>query len=281
MTSIESMGRLSLEAALPHGALTAHRSVMTHTMSERSNDLETIAATVSAWDQHFALLSSNPDGSLELRIESDPDGVRQFYIDRINEWLLITAYGENSVNGRWYRLVDSRGERHMVKRGEIDINRVAVMFPAWTDGIIGEMMWTEPEWAPQHLDKSLKMDLSRRLDAYEAAWRAGDVDGRLATVEETTCSVIRIVDVNSDRRSLMIARSKDELAAAWTSPASGRLLELERLNKITTNTYLFVSYRMVVELNGSPVERETGLILPIGMNNRFVGELVYSMEVAP
>jgi hypothetical protein len=270
---------MSLETMLPHGPQTAQRSVLTHTMSERSNDVGVIAATVSGWDQHFALVSSPSERELELRIESDLPGVEQFYIDRINSWLLITAYGQNLVNGRWYRLVDSRGEKHMVASGNVERNRVAVLFPAWTDGIIGEIMWTEPDWAADYLDANQMIDLSRQLDAFEAAWRTGDLEGRLAVMEDVTCSVVRIADVKGDRRSLAVARSKDELGQLWTSPETGRIMELERLNRVTTNTYMFLSYRMIVDLEGSPVERETAVILPFGPNNKFIGELSYSMQV--
>jgi hypothetical protein len=215
---------------------------------------------------------------LRLQLATDSDGVRRFYVDRLSTWSLVTSYGENDLYSRWYKLTDTRGEMTMLASGEVERNRVAVLFPAWTDGIIGEITWTEPPWARQQLSKEQRIEVSLRLDAFDAAWRAGDLDGRLATVEDETCSVIRVAEANGGRRSLAVAWSKPELREAWASPTAGRVLEFERRFRLTTNTYVFASYRTVLELDGRPVERETALILPLGPNLRFVGELSYSME---
>jgi len=254
--------------------------VREHGLSERTNDLDAILPTVSAWDQHFALLGSGPDGKPDLRLALDPEAVRDFYVDRVNAWRLKTSYGQSDLLARWYKLVDTRGEYTSVATGETQINHVAVLFPTWTDGIIGEIMWTEPEWAPGHLDQDQYVEIGLRLDDHDAAWRAGDVDARLATVEDRTCSVIRVAEVDGDRRQLTVARSKPELGAAWSSPSAGRVTEFERLNRITTSSYVFASYRLVLELPDRKVEREVAALLPLGPNRKFVGELSYAFEVS-
>jgi len=91
--------------------------------------------------------------------------------------------------------------------------------------------------------------------------------------------VIRVAEVNGDRRSRAVAWSKRELRDAWGPPTAGRVVEFERLNRVTTNTYVFASYKTVLELTDRRVERETALILPLGPSRKFVGELSYSMEV--
>ena len=271
--------RRSVDSELPHSRMTARDAAKEHGISERSNDVSVITPTVSAWDQHFAILSSPAEGEFELQLAFDPAAVEQFYVDRIKSWLLVTSYGENDVYSRWYKLTDTRGEMTMVATGKVERNHVAVLFPAWTDGIIGEITWTEPPWAARSLRAEQKMEISRRTDAYDAAWQAGDVDARLSAIEDKTCSVVRIAEVNGPRRSRVVARSKDELHDAWTSAAAGRVLEFERLTSLTTSTYVFASYRMVLEAGGRRVERETAAILPIGPGLKFVGELSYSMEV--
>lgn len=278
MTEQPSTERPSVDAQLPHHPLTARDKAREHGLAERSNDLDVIMPTVSAWDQHFAVLSTTASGKLRLQLATDTGSVRRFYVDRLSTWSLVTSYGENDLYSRWYKLTDTRGEMTMLATGEAERNRVAVLFPAWTDGIIGEITWTEPPWARQQLSKEQRIEVSLRLDAFDAAWRSGDLDGRLATVEDETCSVIRIAEVTGGRRSMAVAWSKRELREAWASPTAGRVLELERRFRLTTNTYVFASYRAVVELDGRPAERETALILPLGPNLRFVGELSYSME---
>jgi hypothetical protein len=271
--------RRSVDSELPYSRMTARHAAREHGLSERSNDVRVITPTVSTWDQHFAVLSSPAEGEFELQLACDPAAVEQFYVDRIKSWLLVTSYGENDVYSRWYKLTDTRGEMTMVATGKVERNHVVVLFPAWTDGIIGEITWTEPPWAARYLDTEHKMEISRRLDAYDAAWQAGDLDARLSAIEDKTCSVVRIAGVNGPRRLLAVARSKDELRDAWASAGAGRILEFERLTRLTTSTYVFASYRMVLEAGGRKVERETAAILPIGPSRRFVGELSYSMEV--
>jgi hypothetical protein len=271
--------RRSVDSLLPHHPLTARDRAREHGLAERSNDLDVITPTVSAWDQHFAVLSHTADGEFDLQLALDPDAVRQFYVDRLKSWSLITSYGENDLYSRWYKLTDTRGEMTILATGAVQRNRVAVLFPAWTDGIIGEITWTEPPWARQHLSTEQRIGVSLQLDTFDAAWRAGDLDGRLATIEGKTCSVIRVAEVNGDRRSLAVAWSKRELGNAWESSRAGRVLEFERRQRVTTNTYVFASYSMVLELAGRRVERETALILPLGPDLKFVGELSYSMEV--
>jgi len=271
--------RRSVDSHLPHDPLTGRDMAKAHGLAERSNDLGVIMPTVSAWDQHFAVLATTADGEFDLRLAFDTDAVKRFYVDRLDSWSLITSYGENDVCSRWYKLTDTRGEMTILASGEVQRNRVAVLFPAWTDGIIGEITWTEPPWALQQLSKEQRIEVSLQLDAFDAAWRTGDLDGRLATIEDKTCSVIRIAEVNGDRRSRAVAWSKRELRDAWGSPTAGRVVEFERLNRVTTNTYVFASYKTVLELPDRQVERETALILPLGPSRKFVGELSYSMEV--
>jgi hypothetical protein len=260
--------------------LAALNSAIEHGMSERSNDVAVIMPTVSSWDQHFALLSSTVDGELQLRLALDREEVERFYVDRINSWLLIGVHGENDVYGQWFKLTDTRGEMTIVATGNVDRNRVVVLFPTWTDGIIGEIMWTEPEWSNQNVDPNRMMSISQRLDDYDTAWRSGDIETRLSVIEANTCSVMRVVDVAGDHRYRAVARSKAELRDAWSAPSAGRVVELRRLSRITTNTYVFATYTMLVEYPNRSANRETAVILPLGPNDKFIGELSYSMELS-
>jgi hypothetical protein len=54
----------------------------------------------------------------------------------------------------------------MVAISNVELNRVAVSFPAWTDGIIGEIMWTEPE-------RGFMVEHRHVLDALGRSWRFG------------------------------------------------------------------------------------------------------------
>lgn len=68
----------SVLRALPHGRQTARDRVREHGESETTNDVAAIMATISHWDQHFAVLTEAEDGTLSLRLEVDRV-VTQFY----------------------------------------------------------------------------------------------------------------------------------------------------------------------------------------------------------
>lgn len=269
--------RTTVQSQIPHTALTALDCYLIHARAERTNDVPTILPTVSEWDQHFALLSSTPDGELALRLAVNADEVEEFYHDRVKNWLVINSYGENDVYSNWFKLTDTRGKLQMVESGNVIQNHVAVLFPSWTDGILGEIMWTEPAWSNKSIDPERMAAISRQIDAYDEATRAQDSAAKLEFIEPTTCSVLRTVEVGGDRRQRLVARSKDELAAAWA--ATGRIVEHRRLTRTTTNTYVFASYKMTVEYDDRTVERETATIHPLGPNDKFIGELSYSLEV--
>ena len=110
----------------------------------------------------------------------------------------------------------------------------------------------------------------RALIAYEEAWRSGDVDARLALIEDETCSVVRVARTSGNHRSRYVARSKDELRAAWTSSKKDRILAFERLTQIVSTFYIFAAYRTVLEVGGKKVVRETAALFPLGPSDKFI-----------
>jgi hypothetical protein len=272
------INRRSVVAELPHHRLTARHRVKEHGAAEHTNDVPTIMPTVSTWDQHFALLSAPPEGGLELRLEQDRQGVQEFYEDRVRTWLLLASHGLKKVQAPWYSLHESVADIRLMPSGEVVRNRVAVLFPTWTDGIIGEIGW-EPQWAEPASDWRQEADVARRLDDLDAAWLAGDVDARLAQIQDDGKSVIRIAELGGNHRQRTVARTKAELAAAWSSAEAGRVIEMEQTNRVVSYFYAFAAYRMVVELPDRTVEREVACLYPVGSGGRFVGEFSYGFEV--
>jgi hypothetical protein len=271
----------SLESELPHSATTARDRARAHARAEVTpTTIDAILSTVSTWDTNFAAFQAPLDEDLMLRLELDTPHVRDYYIDtHIDHHLVLTQYCYSELNGTWYQFTDQSADLKMIETGEVVPVHVAVLFPTWTDGIIGEIAFLKPEWASQPFDLAQQMRLSRQLDAFDDGWGSGDLDAMLATVQDKTHSVIRVAEVNGDRRHRAVARTKDELRTAWGSPEAGRVLELERLHQSMTNWYVFASYRTVVELPDRKVIRETARTLPVGPGGQFIGELSYSMEM--
>jgi hypothetical protein len=278
MTMVE---KLSIESRLPHSPYAGLIKARAHARSERVNDHKTILATVSTWDSNFVILTPTPGGDVEFGAWLDVEGVHAFYDSALFRQDTLEQYSVNEINANWYQFTEAVGNVGWHSDGEVHQVHVAVLFPVWTDGILGEICWKAPDWAERPFDIAQRVELSQRLDAFDAGWRSGDLDAMAATVADGTHpihSVIRIVEVSGDRRSRTIGHTKDELRSAWSAPEAGRVLELERLNQCITNWYVFASYRTLVEVSGRRVARETARIFPLAADGTFIGELSYSME---
>jgi len=278
MTMVE---KPSIEPRLPHIPTTGLTKAREHARSERTNDHGTILATVSTWDSNFVVLTPTPDGDIEFGAWLDIDAVHAFYESALYRQDTLEQYPVNEFNGTWYQFAEAVGNVGWHSDGEVHQVHVAVLFPVWADGIIGEICWKAPQWADRPFDIAQRVELSERLGAFDAAWQSGDLDAMAATVADSAHpihSVIRVVEVNGDRRSLAIGHTKDELRSAWSAPEAGRMLELERVNQLITNWYVFASYRMLLEVSGRRIVRETARILPLDSDGKFIGDLSYSME---
>jgi hypothetical protein len=274
----------SVESELPEG-VSAIEKARAHARLELANDVPTILPTISKWDTNFAVLNlAGADGpefsQTVFEYESADWGVVPYYrwqesqIFRIRQDFLVR------VPTRWYEFTEATADLTSRETGEPVPCHVAVLFPTWSDGIIGEIAFGIPEWGHRPLDEAGYRAISQQFEAYNDAWRSGDLDARLATFEDKTLSAIRIVAIDSDRRHRAVPRSKDELRAAWAAPAEGRVLELELVNQVTTSWYVFGGYKARLELaGGQQVERETARLFGVGPNRRFVSELTYSLEI--
>jgi hypothetical protein len=251
-----------------------------HAAAELTNNLDTILPTVTSWDQQYVIVTSNSDGTVNLQSAFSSEEVKAFYTEKVATTENIG--GENRLNeleGRWYDLIDTRYNVKLLPSGTTLTNlRGVFLFPTWTDGIIGEIFWNEPSWA-QPFNVEAPVELTGKLIAYEDAWRKGDVEARLATIEDQTCSVARVTDVNGTHRSRFVAQTKAELHAAWSSPEAGKVLDFKRLHHVVSTYYVFAVHRLVIEVAGELFLRETATLLPLGPNRKFVGELSYAFEV--
>jgi hypothetical protein len=266
------------ELPLPHSRATALEWGRKHARLELTNDFDVLRPTISTWDQNFTILSSAAAGDLALATAFDAAEVEEFYLRSHDNRQVVDAQCHKELNARWYQFSEQHAGLRTVATGELERILVANIYPAWTDGILGELVWIQPTWAAQTVDAEQQIALSRQLDAFDDAWRAGDVEAKLATIEDQTCSAIRVVETPGGHRHRAVAWTKEELREAWSRPEAGRVLELERVHHCATAWYVFASYTMLIDVGGRSVERETAAILPVGPNRKFIGELSYSMQ---
>jgi hypothetical protein len=271
----------SVEAALPHGHHTASWRVATHVASEFTNDVEQIMPTVSSFDRHFAMPAPAGD-HIDLMLANTEADVRNYYISTRKEWNVLRSNHLRTLDAPWYSLHDSVGELHIIATNEDIVGaRATVLFPVWTDGIIGEIVWPQPAWSKVDARSVTDVELEnmRLHDRYLKRWRAGDVNGMVDLFEEVTCSVVRIVELGGDNRVLDVARTKDDLRRQFSAPEAGRMVAFELTNLALSHFYVFSAYRYEVELPDRRVERELASLWPVGESGRFVGQLAYGFEV--
>lgn len=264
--------------ALPQTETTAVDKLASRSLAALTNDLDTIMSTYSRWDSNEVFLWANPDGTLTFKTALSWDEVRQHAASVLSNAHYPGGELRNSdIPGRWFDLLDSQYKSVDIATGVETTYRATFLFFAWTDGVIGQIYWREPWWTPT-FDVTMPETLTHMLVAYEDAWRSGDVDARLSFIEDDTRSVVRIASASGGRRSRFVARTKAELRAAWTSPSYGRVIEMERLYRVVSTFYISVGYRLLLEVEGRRVVRETVAMLPLGPNRKFIGELSYSFE---
>jgi hypothetical protein len=276
--SVSTVNKRLATAALPHDSMTATRSIDTHVQAEYGNQVPVIMPTVSTWDVHFALLGPT---AKDLLLATTTAEALEYYEGTRRDWTIITSHHLKEVSTAWYSLHDSVGEIRLLANGEKVVSRTVILFPAWTDGIIGEIVWGQPEWAAKDTRPVTESELqvSDLHHRFVDSWERNDVAGQLELIEDETCTVLRVVEVDGDHRSRLLARSKEELGKALSAPEAGKVLNLERSNLVITPWYAFGGYRVELQLPDRRVEREMAILYPVGPNGRFVGQLGYGIEV--
>ena len=269
----------SRDLNFPHTSSTVVDTVTPLAVAALTNDLDNILPTLSSWDSHYAVLSAQADGAFTLRTAFTPEEVRGYYAANVAGFTYLD--GEERFydhQGRWFSVVDSKFNLYMLPNGPLfsGMRGVHVVL-TWPDGVIGQLYWGEPSWV-RPFDVRDPKEFTEKLGLYENAWRSGDVEARLAMIEDQTCSVARVAELAGTRRSRFIARTKDELRAAWSDSTAGQVLELDRLHHIVSTYYVLAVHRVVLKVDREKTVREVVTLFPIGPTRKFIGELSYAFE---
>lgn len=264
---------------LPHRETTAVDILVEASQASLTNDLGTIMSRYSRWDSNEVFLYGKSDGTLTLTTTTNLTEIKNRWIEYLGRARYEGGERRNSDNpGRWFNLIDSQYFQIDKTTGLEQTSRAAFLVLTWPDGMIGQLFWPQPPWTPA-FQVTMPQTLMKMLVAYEHAWQSGSVDARLALIEDqATCSVVRIASVAGNRRSRFIATNKADLRAGWTSESMGRIVEFERLYQVISTFYVSAGYRLVLDVAGRQVVRETVVLFPLGPNQKFVGELSYSLE---
>jgi hypothetical protein len=288
-------------------ALTPVDKVEAHVRSEHGNSIQEIMDTVSSWDVHFALISPTDEG-LSFEFAGDRATAEQNYIAKRRGTLMTSSVHLKDVAGSWYVVVESVG--HLEHTGDIGgvaaTGRtlhvpVVVLFPVWTDGIIGEIGAFQFDLRTLALDAAERQP-SPEVDArylpgaqvrnarlhaeFLRRWMARDAAiGEL--FDETFLSVVRVAAVDSDRRATIRIDRREDFLGAITGSSFGTVRSHRVVNFYVADWYVFAEYLLHVELDQGTTVRRMAAVYPVTTDGRIVGQLAYaldfdhSQEIAP
>src|SRR5258708_31166136 len=106
MTMVE---KPSIESQLPLAPGSGLAKARAHAVSERSNDHETILATVSTRGSNFVLLTPAPDGDVEFGAWLDVEAVHAFYDSALERPDTLEQYAVNALNAHWFQFTEAVG----------------------------------------------------------------------------------------------------------------------------------------------------------------------------
>src|SRR5258708_12635584 len=132
MTMVE---KPSIESQLPLAPGSGLAKARAHAVSERSNDHETILATVSTRDSNFVLVTPAPDGDVEFGAWLDVEAVHAFYDSALERQDTLEQYAVNELNAHWFQFAEAVGNLGWHPDGLLPQTPVPLSFPLSTPAI--------------------------------------------------------------------------------------------------------------------------------------------------
>ena len=275
--------------------------VRTHVIAERGNSVPAILDTVSRWDQHFAV-ASRSGRNLVLKEAHDLETVREFYEETRRSFEIHSAQHLTKVSGSWYTVIEAIGHLdHIGELGGVPAtgktihNPTVVIFPTWSDGIIGEISWwrhdvadvihgravlpASPAAAYPHNDGGIERAHTIH-ERWIHTWATNDVAARLALFDDGPILVVdRTAEVDGPRRTRAILRDQAALEAHLTAAESGRIEDIQVLNLVCATWYIFSETLLTVVIPEGKRQRRHVALYPINQaSGRLMGELSYALD---
>jgi hypothetical protein len=247
----------------------AHAAEQTrvHGHSETTGDMDVVMDSLAAEGPYAWMVMPQvlPDGGVRLPFQTTRDEVHDMYagVERMRAMLSVTPLTE--LRGEWYTFQDCVTRSENRTTGKRGTTQAIALFPSGTGpGLTGELCWVRaprsalgdldatgieerPEWL---LREELLADHDRALEAL----RSADVDGLLATLHPKASSVI--ADVAGDGGLVGIEGLDAHRAHLEAFFAAYEVREVEPLDRVTADWYLFAEVRVTVVARDDPAAGE-------------------------
>lgn len=119
---------------------TAHR----HIVSEQTNDVDQVMATVSR--RVCYLVPDVTSLATDLLVLTEREDVRQYYLHERSFMERASSTLLAELTSDWYTFLETRAITRQVATGTLHQNDVVVLIPVAEDGIVGEVLITRRPW---------------------------------------------------------------------------------------------------------------------------------------
>lgn len=237
-----------------------------HVQAERTNELDTIMATIGE-QPYFPLLDHDGAGGLVLNVVTTTEAARSYYGERGATYDIVDSRHVVAVASDWYTFRESVATlRHTGAVGGLDghgelfqVNS-AVLFPTGPDGIAGEIVWTRypfgdivrgtvapavPVPGPGHLPTGQLRNADIH-DRFVAGVTAGDAEAVASCLAPDVHWLARQRPAGAPP-TYTLARGNTETALLieqWL--ATWRYEQLAVLNRVVTDWYVMAEYYVAV-----------------------------------
>lgn len=265
-----------------------------HVLSETTNSLEQIMATVSADVCYLMPDVSQP--TLPIAVLLDRDAVADFYRAERTFLEVVDSCDLVELSSDWYVFHEGLSTTREVATGKMFQHTYVVLFPVATDGIIGEILWPRQSLAELYGGVPLPADEARSAadflalrrrhqathDAYLDALRAADETAARALWSPEARIAVRVG--SGARRPVIegtgpapVGERVRGLCSALEDP------EVTVLQRVIGDWYVFADWI----LRGRPrhsaagaatVEMRIASIHPMTASAQLAGELAYGLD---
>lgn len=284
-------------ASTADGILSALETARRHVVTERTNDVEKVMATVSA--RVCYLMPDVTSAGGELTVTTDRAGVRDYYTKERTFLEVVSSTVLAEVTSDWYAFREALSTTRQVATGTLHRNEVIVLFPVADDGIIGEILAARRTWVDVYTGRDGRAPAAapdgegtawraRAVQAHERmldAWRsgrAGDAAGAFAAD-----AAIAVVDPGAAPIQVFAGTGPDAAVRRCRMVVDAiEDREVTVLNRVIGEWYVFAETLVRGQARhgglhgiegGAPVELRTASIFPVGDSRLLGGEQAYSV----
>jgi hypothetical protein len=267
--------------------------VEAHTRSEFTNDIDLVMATVSG-DVCYVLPDLTKD-TVQLVAVSDRAQVRASYTAERELLDIVRSDHLVEVSSEYFVFYESLATTRAKSSGEEVVVNSVVLFPVVSDGIVGELLWSNGSLggglraSSEAGGRSLvaaarardgvqtRAANQRAHEEFVAGWRDGDAKRMVGNLDDACQWMVR--DHRQDATEVTGLRSRAAVEHRYAELFRELpVRDLRVLQRVVHDWYVYAEYAVTVEAPRNVEHRvRVGAIHPVAAPGRFAGFLGFEV----